>query len=121
MRSAERKHDDGESGKHDITIGNPKAADKSGVRKAGDTGCARNEPEQSTKGLVERARVIARKNILPLLRSAWLLRGIPVESTFSPAAILFALLPARPGAGSGAGTALAGTGNKSSHGDLGTP
>ena len=40
---------------------NPKAANKSGGRKAGDTGCARNEPEQPSKGLVERARVIARK------------------------------------------------------------
>lgn len=55
------RHGDGESGKHDITIGNPKAANKSGGRKAGDTGCARNEPEQPSQGLVERARVIARK------------------------------------------------------------
>jgi len=85
---------------------------KSGARKAGDTGCARNEPEQATKGRVDRARVIARANVLPLLRSAWLLRGIPAEPTLAPAAILFALLSARPGAGSGARTALAGTGTR---------
>jgi hypothetical protein len=50
-----------------------------------------------------------KKNILPLLRSPWLLCRIPLQSTFSPAAILFALLLARPGAGSRARTALAGT------------
>jgi hypothetical protein len=77
--------------------------------------------EPPTKGLVDDARVIARKNILPLLRSAWLLRGIPAEPTLAPAAILFALLSPSAGAGSGARTALAGTATRATMEILGMP
>ena len=55
------------------------------------------------------ARVIPTKFFFVLLRSPRLLRGVRSHPAFAPTAILLACLPPRPGAGSGAGEALAPT------------
>lgn len=56
------------------------------------------------------ARVIPIRFFRPGLRSARLLRKVPENPALSPAAFLLARMPARAGAGFGAGTTLEGTG-----------
>lgn len=56
------------------------------------------------------ARVTPIRFFRPVLRPAWLLRKVPKNEALSPAAFLFARVPACTGARSGAGTTLERTG-----------
>ncbi len=55
----------------------------------------------------EAARVITHNFFRPLLRPAWLLRGIRLGAAFAPPALLFAGVPARPGTSLATRTSLA--------------
>ena len=58
----------------------------------------RNRPQAAPEQAVpEAARVITHNFFRPLLRPAWLLRGIRPAATLTPPAVLFARVPARHG------------------------
>jgi hypothetical protein len=61
-------------------------------------------PEEA---ILEAARVITHNFFRPLLRPAWLLRGIRPAAALTPPALLFARVPARPGTSLATRAALA--------------
>ncbi len=67
----------------------------------------RKREQQQKQAVEEGARVITANFFRGQLRPAWLLRRIPQTSSQSLAEVLFAPMPARPGASVGARAALA--------------
>ena len=68
----------------------------------------RNRPPTAPEEAVsEAARVITHNFFRPLLRPAWLLRGIRPAAALTPPALLFARVPARPGTSLATRAALA--------------
>jgi hypothetical protein len=55
------------------------------------------QPTAPEETVPEAARVITLNFFRPLLRPAWLLRGIRQAAALAPPAVLFARVPARPG------------------------
>jgi hypothetical protein len=65
------------------------------------------QPAAPQEAVPDAARVITPNFFRPLLRPAWVLRGIRPAAALAPPAVLFARVPARPGTSLATGAALA--------------